>query len=149
MLSCEGNAGERWKTTIDLIGKKATLHVQQTFLYIFLPLFCTTTTWKFHKLLSYTLYGGYVVRVLAHFFFHCRSFSPCIGGRYHFLFSHCSYKIVMLFLYQKNVSFVVYLSLSISVALFLVKLRLHAAYFLFFSVFLLLYFPFFWDWQFF
>ena len=102
MLSCEGNAGERWKTTIDLIGKKATLHVQQTFLYIFLPLFCTTTTWNFHKLLSYTLYGGYVVRVLAHFFFHCRSFSPCIGGRYHFLFSHCSYKIVMLFLYQKK-----------------------------------------------
>ena len=69
MLSCEGNAGERWKTTIDLIGKKATLHVQHTFLYIFLPLFCTTTTWNFHKLLSYTLYGGYFVRVLAHFFF--------------------------------------------------------------------------------
>ena len=32
------------------------------------------------------------------FFFHCRSFSPCIGGRQHFLFSHRSYKNVMLFL---------------------------------------------------
>ena len=31
MLSGEGNAGERWKTTIGLISKKATLHVQLTF----------------------------------------------------------------------------------------------------------------------
>ena len=51
MLSGEGNAGERWKTTIGLISKKATLHVQHTFLYISLPLFCTTTTWNFQKLL--------------------------------------------------------------------------------------------------
>ena len=69
MLSGEGNAGERWKTTIGLISKKATLHVQHTFLYISLPLFCTTTTWNFQKLLSYTFYGGNVVRVLVHFFF--------------------------------------------------------------------------------
>ena len=53
MLSVEGNAGERWKTTIGLISKKATLHVQYTFLYISLPLFCTTTTWNFPKLLNY------------------------------------------------------------------------------------------------
>ena len=69
MLSGEGNAGERWKTTIGLISRKATLHVQHTFLYISLPLFCTTTTWNFQKLLSYTFYGGNVVRVLVHFFF--------------------------------------------------------------------------------
>ena len=31
MLSGEGNAGERLKTTIGLISKKATLHVQHTF----------------------------------------------------------------------------------------------------------------------
>ena len=31
MLSSEGNAGERWKTTIGLISKKPTLHVQHTF----------------------------------------------------------------------------------------------------------------------
>ena len=31
MLSGEGNAGEWWKTTIGLISKKATLHVQHTF----------------------------------------------------------------------------------------------------------------------
>ena len=31
MLSGKGNAGERWKTTIGLISKKATLHVQDLF----------------------------------------------------------------------------------------------------------------------
>ena len=31
MLSGEGNTGEQWKTTIGLISKKATLHVQHTF----------------------------------------------------------------------------------------------------------------------
>ena len=34
MLSGEGNAGERWKTTRP-ISKKATLHVQHTFLVLF------------------------------------------------------------------------------------------------------------------
>ena len=69
MLSGEGNAGGRWKTTIVLISKKATLHVQYTFWYISLPLFCTTTTWNVQKPLSYTFYGGNVVRLLVHFFF--------------------------------------------------------------------------------
>ena len=68
MLSGEGNAGERWKTTIGLISKKTFLHVQHTFLHTSLPLFCTTTTWKFQKLPSYTFYGGNVVRVRVHFF---------------------------------------------------------------------------------
>ena len=67
MLSGEGNENGE-KTTIGLISKKATLHVQHTFLYISLPLFCTTTTWNFQKLLSYTFYGGNVVRVPVHFF---------------------------------------------------------------------------------
>ena len=69
MLSGERNAGERGKTTIGLISKKTTLHVQHTFLYISLSLFCTTTTWNFQKLLSYTFYGGNVVCFLVHFFF--------------------------------------------------------------------------------
>ena len=56
MLSGEGNTGERWKTTIGLISKKTTLHVQHTFLYISLPLFCTTATWNFQKLLGYKFY---------------------------------------------------------------------------------------------
>ena len=65
MLSGEGNAGERWKTAIGLISKKTTLHVQHTFFYSSLPLFCTTTTRNFQK----RYYGGNVVRVLVHFFF--------------------------------------------------------------------------------
>ena len=68
MLSDEGNAGERWKTTMGLISKKATLHVHHTFLYISLQLFCTTTTWNLLKLLSHTFYWGNVVRFLVHFF---------------------------------------------------------------------------------
>ena len=70
MLSGDGNAGGRWKTAIGLISKKSTLRVQHTFLHISLPLFCTTTTWNFQKLLRrYTLFRGNVVRVLVHFFF--------------------------------------------------------------------------------
>ena len=42
--------------------------MQHTFLYISLPLFCTTTTWNFQKFLSYTFYGGNVVRVPVHLF---------------------------------------------------------------------------------
>ena len=44
--------------------KKTTLHVQHTFLYISLPLFCTTTTWNFQKRPSYMFYGGNIVRIL-------------------------------------------------------------------------------------
>ena len=36
MASGEGNAGERWKTTIGLISKKATLHEQHNFFCTFL-----------------------------------------------------------------------------------------------------------------
>ena len=43
MLSGEGNENGE-KTAIGLISKKTTLQVQHTFLYISLPLFCTTTT---------------------------------------------------------------------------------------------------------
>ena len=69
MLSGEGNENGE-KTTMGLISKKATLHVPKTFFCTFLlPLFCTTTTWNFQKLPSYTFYGGNVVRVFAHFFF--------------------------------------------------------------------------------
>ena len=69
MLSGEGNARERWKTTIGLISKKQLCMCSTLFLYISLPLFYTTTTWNFQKLLSYTFYGGNIVRVLVHFFF--------------------------------------------------------------------------------
>ena len=67
MLSGEGNEKDN-KTTIGPISKKQLCTCSTLFLYISLPLFCTTTTWNFQKLLSYTFYGGNVVRVLVHFF---------------------------------------------------------------------------------
>ena len=93
MQSSKGNENGE-KTTIGLISKKATLHVQHTFLYISLPLFCMTKTWKFQKLPSYTFYDGNVVWVLVHFFFHCCSFSPLATSISYFLnatknFSSC------------------------------------------------------------
>ena len=66
MLSGEGNDGERWKTAIGLISKKTTLHLQNTFFVISLPLFCTTTTRNFQTIF---FYGGNVIHVLVHFFF--------------------------------------------------------------------------------
>ena len=80
MLSGEGNAGE---------SKKATLHVQHTFLCAFL---CRC----FARLQRETSRNFLVTRfmeemsyvLLFSFFFHCGSFSPCIAGRY---------KIFMLF----------------------------------------------------
>ena len=62
MLRSEGNAVERWKTTIGLISKKS------KFVHFF-AVVCTTTTRNFQKRLSYTFYGGNVTRFLVHFFF--------------------------------------------------------------------------------
>ena len=65
MLSGEGKARERQKTTIALISTKKQLCTCSTlFLYISLPFFCTTTARKFQK----RFYGGNVVRILVHFF---------------------------------------------------------------------------------
>ena len=48
MLSGEGNENGE-KTTIGLISKKQLCPCSTLFLYISLPLFCTTTTWNFQK----------------------------------------------------------------------------------------------------
>ena len=71
MLSGEGNAGERWKTTTGLISQKSNFARAGHFFCTFL---CRCfarlrTTMNFQKLLSYTFYGGNVERVLIHFFF--------------------------------------------------------------------------------
>ena len=60
-----------------------------------------------------------------------------------FSFSHRRYKFMLL--YQQKMA--PYLSLLLSVALFLVEPRWPFAYFLFFSVFLFLYIPNLWTWQ--
>ena len=81
MLSGEGNENCK-KTTIGLISKKATLHVQHTFFVHFFAVVLHDYNVKLQQFLSYSFFGGNVVRVLVHFYFlYCRSFSPCIGGR--------------------------------------------------------------------
>ena len=51
------------------ISKSNFVRAAHFFSYISLPLFCTTTTWNFQKLLKYTFYGGNVVCVPVHLFF--------------------------------------------------------------------------------
>ena len=131
MLSGEGNAGEQWKTTIRLISKKATLHVQLTFFVHFFAVVLDDYNVKLPK----TFLWRKCRTCSRSLFFHCRSFSSCIGGRQHFSFCHRCYKIFMLFFQQKNFSFVFYLSLQISVALFVVEFRSPAAFYLFFLSF--------------
>ena len=65
MLSGEGNENGE-KTTIGLISKKATLHVQHTF---FVHFFAVVLHDYNVKLPGYTFYGRNFVRVLVHFFF--------------------------------------------------------------------------------
>ena len=63
MLRDEGNENGEKKTTIGLISKKASLHVQHTHIF---------ATWDFQKLSSYMFYGGNVVLVQlfsTHFYF--------------------------------------------------------------------------------
>ena len=135
MLSGKGNPVERGKTAIGLISKKATLHVQHTF-------FCTFICLCFARLQRETSGNFLVTRfmeeisyVFSFTFFHCRSFSPCICGRLHFLFCHRCYKIFLLFFQQKNASFVFFLRPRSLSPFFLVELRLPAAYFSFFLYF--------------
>ena len=76
MLSGEGNENGE-KTTIGLIRQqKSNIARAAHFLYISLPLCCTTITRNFQNLPGYSFCGGNVVPVLVNFLFHCRSFSP-------------------------------------------------------------------------
>ena len=111
MLSGEGNENGE-KTTLGLISKKATLHVQHTFctfLYRCLARLQRQTSRTF-LVTRFVEEMSYVFLLI--FFFTAAHFH--LGGRY---------KISMLFFQQKNVPFVFYVSLYPSVALFLVELR--------------------------
>ena len=85
--SGEGNAGERWKTTIGLISKKATLLVHHTFFVHFFAV----VFHDYNVKLAETSYSHVLLRKCRTFsrslFSHCRSFSPCIGDRWHFSLS--------------------------------------------------------------
>ena len=79
MLSGEGNAGERWKTTIGLISKKSNFARAAHF-------FCTFLCGCFARLQRETSRNFLVARFMEEmsyvflflFLFYCRSFSPCI-----------------------------------------------------------------------
>ena len=86
--------------------------------------------------LSYTFYGGNVVRVLVHFFFTAAHFHLALVAA---SISHFVTAATKFLCCSSNK-----ISLKISVALFLVELRWPASYFLFFSVLLLLYIPNWW-----
>ena len=100
MLSGEGNAGERWKTTRGLIAKKQLCTCSTLILYISLLLFCMTTMQNLQKL----FYGGNVVHVLVHFFFTASHFLLALVAATsisHFV-TACRYIInFMLFFQQK------------------------------------------------
>ena len=134
MLSGGGNAGERWKTTIGVISKKKLCTCSTLFLYISLPLSCMTTTSNFQKLLNYTFHGEncrtfpcslfFVTSTHVHLALVTASISHFLTAAIKSLCSSSNQKMSPLFFY---------LSLWISVALFLVDPRWPAAYFLFFS----------------
>ena len=142
MLSGERNGGKRWKTTIGLISKKVTLHVQYTF--------CTFLCRCFVRLQRET----------------SRNFVTCLEEMsYVFLFTCFSLPLIFTLHWwplavlilspplhrcssDKKMSPLFFISRSRYLSLFLVELRWPAAYFLFFSVFLLLCIPNLWSWQF-
>ena len=146
MLSGEDNENGE-KTTIGVISKKA-ITCSTLFLYISLPLFCTTTTWNFQKLLSYTVFRGNVVRVLDHLFFTAAHFHHALvsASISHVVtaatkFSRCSsnnkasVSLVFFFFISRSRSLSPFFSLSFA------GLLPTFSFFLFLTVFLLLYFP--------
>ena len=133
MLSSEGNEnGEN--TKMGLISKKKQLYTCSTlFLYISLPLFCTTTTSNVQKL----FYGGNVVRVLVPFFFHSAHFlltlvaASIVTAATKFSCCSSNKKISPLFFISRSRSLSPFFSLSFA----------GLSLFLFFAVFLLLHIP--------
>ena len=83
MLSGEDNAGDRRKTTIGLNSKKkkttTAFHMQQTFFFFSFPCRCLARLQR--KTSRNRFFMGEMSYVLSFTFFHCRSFSPYIGGR--------------------------------------------------------------------
>ena len=142
MLSGEDNAGDRRKTTIGLNSKKKNNNnsfphaANFFFFFISLPLSCTTTTQNFQKPF---FYGGNVVRVIVHFFSLPLIFTLHWWPLAFLILSSLLQNFHVGF--QQKMSPFFYLSLQISVALFLVEFCWPVAYSLFFSVFLLLYDP--------
>ena len=119
MLSGEGNARERWKTTIGIISKETTFHVQHTFFVHFFAVVLHDYNAKlpetfFMEEMSYVFSFTSHISLPLIFSLHwwplaVPSLSPPLQN----------FHVV---LPTKSISFVSYLSLQISVALFLCRL---------------------------
>ena len=77
MLNREANAGEWWKNNNKSNKQKATLHVQHTF---FVPFLCRCFA-RLQRQTSRNFFMEEMSYVFSFTIFHCRSFSPGIGGR--------------------------------------------------------------------
>ena len=114
MLSGEGNAGERWKTTIGLISKKATLHVQHTFFVHFFAVVLHDYNLKLPETSQLHVFFVHFFLTAAHF--HLALVAACIS---HFVtvvtkFSCCSSnkKMSPLFFISRCKSLSAFFSLS-------------------------------------
>ena len=137
MLSGEGNENGE-KTTIGLISKKATLYVSTLFCAYLCPCFARLQGETSRNFLV-TRFMEEIQHVFLFTFFHCPSFSPWLPLA--FLIFSTPLQNFHVVLPTKYVFFVFYLSLLLSIALFLVDFRWPVAYFLFISVFLFLCIP--------
>ena len=119
MLSGEGNARERWKTTIGLISKEKNLHVQHTFFVHFFAIVLQDYNAKlpetfFMEEMSYAFSFTFHFSLLLIFSLHRRPLA--------FLILSPPLQNFHVVVPTKSISFVSYLSLWISVALFLCRL---------------------------
>ena len=143
MLSGESNAGERWKTTIGLISKKATSHVQLTFFVHFFAV----------------VFHDYNVKLPKTFLWRkCRTCSRSLFFSLPLIFVLHWWPLAFLIfsLLLQNFHIVLptkkFLLCFLSLALDLCRpfsrwVSLACRFFSFFSVFLLLYIPNVWTWQ--
>ena len=139
MLSGEGNAGERWKTTIGLFSKKKTLHVQ----HIFFVHFFAVVLHEYNANLPETfLWRRRRTRPLSLFFTAAHFLVALVAASISYFvtaatkFSRCSSKkMTPFFFISCSSSLSPFFSLSF------------AGLSLFFSVFLLLYIANLWTWQ--
>ena len=150
MLSGERNAGERWKTTRGLITKKSNFARAAHFFCRFLfRCFVRLQRETSRNFLVTRFMEEFVVRVLVHLFFTSTHFHLALvaASISHFVtaaknLSCCSSnkKMFPLFFFSRSRS--LYMS-----PFFSLSFAFPSAYFLFFSVFLLLYILNLWTWQ--
>ena len=115
MLSGEGNAGDRRKTTIGLNSQKKQQQQLSTCSTLFFFLFpCRCLARLQRKTSRNRFFMGEMSYELSFTFFHCRSFSPYIGGRQHFSFCRPCYKIFILASNKKCLLFFISRSRSLS-----------------------------------